>query len=277
MRSISATLPIVLVGALLGLVACKKDPYPACRKDKHCQAGERCVDNLCHQCETDEECKGKGPQGADLVCVEFRCEMLADGAPCESVIDCEPGQICLDGTCQFCTDDSQCESGVCNKDSGRCKPLPCQTDDDCPVDEVCDGGECVYKPLDSENAEAVCGLRAVYFAFDSDKLTPDNQELLKGAANCFIDLLKQGGELVLEAHADNVGGEEYNILLTDRRGTSVQSFLVNMGVPKDQLRVVGKGALEAQGTDEAGRAKDRRVQFIHSGPTQSPAPEPPSE
>jgi peptidoglycan-associated lipoprotein len=97
-------------------------------------------------------------------------------------------------------------------------------------------------------------------------LTPNNQEQLTAAVPCFTDLLKDGGELILEAHADNVGGEEYNILLTDRRGTSVRDFLANMGVNNDQMRVVGKGALEAKGSDESSRSKDRRVQFIFVAP-----------
>ena len=260
MRAIYASLGLTL-GVLFGLSGCpKKEDYPACRKDKDCQEGESCVDNLCQNCTTDDECKGKGPNGEDLSCVNFRCEAAATGA-CQSEADCELGQACVDGTCQACTDDSQCETGVCNA-SGRCEPKPCTTDEDCPIDEVCDGGQCVYKPLESDPA-AICGISALYFAFDSAKLTPNNQQQLTDAAPCFIELLAGGGELVLEAHADNVGGEEYNILLTDRRGTSVRSFLANMGVPDEQMRVVGKGALEAKGNDESSRAKDRRVQFIH--------------
>lgn len=261
MRSIYATLGLTL-GMVMGLSGCpNKEEYPACRKDKDCQPGESCVDKLCQNCKVDDDCKGKGPAGEDLSCVNFRCEAVA---ACTTNDQCEPGMICVDGSCQFCTDGSQCESGVCNP-SGRCEPVPCSTDDDCPIDEVCDGGQCVYKPL-SQEPNAVCGISALYFAFDSAKLTPGNQEQLTSAADCFIDLLKDGGELVLEAHADNVGAEEYNILLTDRRGTSVRSFLANMAVPDGQMRVVGKGALEAQGSDESSRAKDRRVQFIFLAP-----------
>ncbi len=263
MRPIYASLALTL-GLVLGLTGCpNKEPYPACKKDKHCQEGESCVDNVCQNCQTDDECKGKGPNGEDLVCVNFRCE--APAAQCTSNDQCEPGLICLDGSCQFCSEDSQCDSGVCNE-SGRCEATPCATDDDCPIDEICDGGQCVYKPLDGDQATAVCGITALYFAFDSAKLTPNTQEQLTTAAKCFIDLLANGGELVLEAHADNVGTEEYNILLTDRRGTSVRDFLANMGVNNDQMRVVGKGALEAKGNDESARAKDRRVQFILVAP-----------
>jgi len=262
MRSIYATLGMTL-GLVMGLSGCpNKEEYPACRKDKDCQPGETCVDKLCQNCKTDEECKGKGPGGEDLACINFRCE--APAGACQTNDQCDAGMVCVAGACEPCTDGSQCESGICNP-SGRCEPVPCATDDDCPIDEVCDGGQCVYKPL-THDENAVCGISALYFAFDSAKLTPSNQEQLVAAAKCFIDLLKDGGELVLEAHADNTGAEEYNILLTDRRGTSVRTFLDNMAVPNDQMRVVGKGALEARGSDESSRSKDRRVVFIFTGP-----------
>jgi peptidoglycan-associated lipoprotein len=117
MRQFYASLGLTL-GLVLGLGGCpNKEPYPACSKDKHCQEGESCVDNLCQNCKTDDECKGKGPNGEDLVCVDFRCE--APASECESNDQCELGMICVEGTCQFCTDDSQCESGVCSE-SGRC-------------------------------------------------------------------------------------------------------------------------------------------------------------
>ncbi len=250
--------------AMLALSACPKPPeYPACSKDKHCQPGESCVDQRCQSCTSDEGCKGKGPGGEDLVCVDFRCESPPAG--CQTADDCDAGMICVAGSCQYCTQDSECETGVCNP-SGRCEPVPCATDEDCPIDEICDGGQCVYRPLDADQTNAVCGISALYFAFDSARLTPNNQQTLIDAAPCFIELLAGGGELILEAHADNVGGEEYNILLTDRRGTSVGDFLANMGVNAEQMRVVGKGALEAKGGDESSRAKDRRVQFIYVAP-----------
>ncbi|MCA9687286.1 MAG: OmpA family protein, partial [Myxococcales bacterium] len=221
MSKLSAALTLSLgLGLILGLSGCpKKDDYPACRKDKDCKEGEHCVDKVCQNCQTNDDCKGKGPNGEDLPCVNFRCDENAAG--CQSNDQCDPGMICLQGSCQFCTDNSQCESGVCNLDSGRCEPMPCQTDDDCPVDEVCDGGQCVYKPLEGDKQGAVCGISSLYFAFDSAKLTPSNQEQLKAAADCLIETLVDGKTLALEAHADNVGGEEYNILLTDRRGKSV--------------------------------------------------------
>ena len=68
--------------------------------------------------------------------------------------------------------------------------------------------------------------------------------------------------MYLEAHADQRGTEEYNIMLTDKRGNTVKKFLEDLGVTGDNMQVVSKGDLEATGTDEASMQKDRRVEFV---------------
>jgi peptidoglycan-associated lipoprotein len=198
-------------------------------------------------------CKDKGPQREELACVGPSCEGSAVAEPCQ----CEPGMICLAGDCRFCSEAAQCESRPCNP-SGRCEPLPCALDEHCPIAEICDGGQCVHASTDSR--DTACGIAAVYFAYDSAKLTPNNQERLSVAAPCLLEALAVGGELVLEAHADRLGSEDYSLGLSERRGASVRDFLVGMGVPAERVRVVGKGALEA-GQGHASRAEDRRVEL----------------
>jgi hypothetical protein len=252
------------------LGGCKPE-YPACKKDKHCKQdlGETCIEGSCQNCKTDAESVGKAPDGGNCVCSAFRCQdpaLVKDGAggggnegdPCTQRMDCFGGLACIAGKCAGCTDDIECSPTTCTVETGRCNAAgQCTTDDECPMDEICDGGMCIY-PGDVGGGE-VCGLDAVYFGFDSDTLTPKNQELLTAAAKCLVD---GGTSVILEAHADNVGTEEYNILLTDRRGNSVTSFLEAAGVPGEQLQVVGKGALEATGSTESERSKDRRVQLV---------------
>jgi outer membrane protein OmpA-like peptidoglycan-associated protein len=259
----------LLLGAAFAVSGCKKPEYPACKKDKHCKEGEKCIDKICQNCKTDTECLGKGPNGENWVCSEFRCQDPALvgaggtsgggdlGSPCMATDECMPGFVCRDGTCNTCTQDSECPSGKCNPGSQRCE-FQCMTDDDCPMDEICDGGQCIFSGTPPSD-EVLCGLEAVYFGFDSPELSPKSQEDLKTAAEC---IKTQGRQVILEAHADNIGTEEYNILLTDRRGQSVKGFLENLGVGGDSMQVVSKGSLEATGTSEEERSKDRRVQFI---------------
>lgn len=267
-RSLSL-LPALLLGLSLG--GCKKPEYPQCKKDKHCKVdlGETCVDGTCQNCKTDAECTDKGE---GLVCHEFRCQdpsqIEGGGAgggseldgPCTQRDDCVGGYACTAGKCSMCADDLDCAPSKCNFDTGRCDPGgQCTTDDQCPMDEICDGGMCIYSGDYGEPGAGPCEVNAVFFAFDSDKLTPTSEEALGGLATCIAE---HGGQVYLEAHADSVGTEEYNILLTERRGSSVRDYLANAGAPPDLLQVIAKGNLEATGTTESERAQDRRVQFV---------------
>lgn len=207
-------------------------------------------------------CPAKQPDHAPA-CVEASCDADATATECQSDAQCEPGRLCLDGSCGSCSEPRQCASTVCNP-SGRCEPLPCATDDTCPSQQICDGGQCVHTP--SAEQQGVCGIPTLYFAFDSAKLTPNNQERLASAVPCLLELLASGGELLIEAHADTLGGEQYSLVLAERRGGSVREFLASMGIPTERMRVTGKGALEATGSDEPSQARDRRVRIIHVTP-----------
>ena len=181
------------------------------------------------------------------------------GSPCTQTIDCVGGLVCTAGACAGCTDDIECAPSTCTIETGRCSAAgQCTTDDQCPMDQICDGGMCIFSGGGTTGG-GPCGLDAVYFGFDADNLTPKTQEDLTAVASCIAE---QGVEVILEAHADAVGTEEYNIMLTERRGASVKSFLVEKGVPDSLLRVLAKGSLESTGTSEPERAKERRVQLV---------------
>ncbi|MEM9462859.1 MAG: OmpA family protein [Myxococcota bacterium] len=267
---------LVLLGA--GLLGSACTQYPRCNKDADCRSevGEVCVDKTCQNCAVDADCVAHTPPGeAPYICNALRCApsgaavtlpagMGEQGDPCTREADCAGGLTCRAGQCALCTGDGECESGVCNLDSGRCRPVaPCTTDDECAMDEICDGGFCVFSGNLGDEGGGPCGLAAIYFSFDSDALTPKAQQALRDAAACVAEqMAEQGAQIFLEAHADDRGTEEYNILLTERRGIIVRTFLVEQGVPIERMRVIAKGSLEAVGTDEPSRAKDRRVAFL---------------
>lgn len=268
--------------AVLGLstAACKKPEYPKCKKDKHCNVDldEKCVEGICQNCKTDTDCTGKGPNGANWKCAEFRCQDPATvgtggggadgvGNPCTQSIDCPGGLICTAGACAACTSDAECTPNTCDIGTGRCLTpgggggSQCTTDDQCAMEEICDNGNCVFSGISEGAGGNPCPqTETLYFGFDSPNLEPADQEKLKALAECMKTNATK--TVILEAHADSRGTEEYNIMLTDKRGNNVKDFLKTLGVDPNQMNVVSKGDLESTGTDDASMAKDRRVQFV---------------
>ncbi len=71
-------------------------------------------------------------------------------------------------------------------------------------------------------------------------------------------------ELLIEGHTDDVGKDEYNLGLSQRRAESVSGYLKNMGI--DSVRLITKWYGEAQpiadNTTAEGKALNRRVEFV---------------
>lgn len=94
-------------------------------------------------------------------------------------------------------------------------------------------------------------LRSVYFATAQPTPRNPNGGLVKSQQDTLVGIavefkrylaVKPDAKLVLEAHADPRGGDEYNLKLTERRAARVKSFLVEQGIPADSLtdRPLGK-------------------------------------
>lgn len=70
--------------------------------------------------------------------------------------------------------------------------------------------------------------------------------------------------LMIEGHTDNVGGDESNIVLSQKRAESVRIFLLEQGVNNARLSAIGKGESfpVASNESDSGRALNRRVEVI---------------
>lgn len=68
----------------------------------------------------------------------------------------------------------------------------------------------------------------------------------------------------VQGHTDNQGSDKINDPLSQKRAEAIVAALVRLGVDEWNLRAVGKGSHEpvADNSTEAGRAKNRRVEFI---------------
>ena len=68
----------------------------------------------------------------------------------------------------------------------------------------------------------------------------------------------------VEGHTDNVGSEDKNLTLSEKRAQAVRDFLANAGVPADHITAAGKGEGEPVATNKtaAGRQQNRRVELV---------------
>jgi outer membrane protein OmpA-like peptidoglycan-associated protein len=104
----------------------------------------------------------------------------------------------------------------------------------------------------------------IFFDFDKSTILPYSIPELKRVAK----IIKSGNQKVeIAGHTDNVGDDQYNQVLSEKRAAAVKDFLVNEGCDADRLATIGYGRskpLESNDSDE-GRAKNRRVEIRFVG------------
>ena len=106
-------------------------------------------------------------------------------------------------------------------------------------------------------------LYGIYFDTNQATLKPESQPTLAEIAS----LLKQDPALKVHVvgHTDNQGGLDFNLGLSRRRAEAVRAALVSEhGIDASRLAANGVSYLApvASNADEAGRAKNRRVELV---------------
>ncbi len=102
----------------------------------------------------------------------------------------------------------------------------------------------------------------IEFEFNSAQLLQSSYKTLDLVANILKKYPRL--KLIVEGHTDDVGGHEYNDLLSLKRAESVKSYLVSQGIYPEFVRTYGYGKRRpvTSDTSEKGRALNRRVEFI---------------
>ena len=74
-------------------------------------------------------------------------------------------------------------------------------------------------------------------------------------------------KLNVEGHTDNIGAEDFNMKLSEKRASSVREYLVAQGLTGDAITASGLGEADpvADNKTATGRQKNRRVEIIVSG------------
>jgi peptidoglycan-associated lipoprotein len=101
------------------------------------------------------------------------------------------------------------------------------------------------------------------FDYDKSDIRADAQQALTRSAATLRQIFAQDPtfKVVMEGHCDERGSAEYNLGLGDRRATSARDFLVQLGVPANNITTIsyGKERPVCTDADEACYQRNRRA------------------
>lgn len=97
----------------------------------------------------------------------------------------------------------------------------------------------------------------------------NNSDKLKVASLSQLDELSKilnkydGATLTIEGHTDNVGADDFNMTLSQKRSESVRQYLIGKGISDARLISIGFGETKPVATNNTtlGKAKNRRVEL----------------
>jgi outer membrane protein OmpA-like peptidoglycan-associated protein len=111
----------------------------------------------------------------------------------------------------------------------------------------------------------VVNMGDVLFDFGKYDLRPDAREKLAKLSG--IILGHPGLNLAIEGHTDNVGNDEVNQKISEKRAEAVRGYLIEQGLADNTVTSYGFGKTSpvADNSSAAGRQKNRRVEIVVSG------------
>lgn len=105
-------------------------------------------------------------------------------------------------------------------------------------------------------------VRPILFDFNKWDLKEDAIPIIEEIVDAMMSRPKL--RLEIQGHTDNIGTQEYNLELSERRAKAVYDAIVARGIDPSRLRYRGFGFARpiASNATEEGRAKNRRTQFV---------------
>ena len=103
---------------------------------------------------------------------------------------------------------------------------------------------------------------AILFDFDSAKIRPDADRALNDVAQVIKAYAQR--PVRVEGHTDSIATDDYNQSLSERRASSVVTWLAAHGVERARLNSAGFGEKKPVATNDtsAGRQLNRRVEVV---------------
>jgi len=105
-------------------------------------------------------------------------------------------------------------------------------------------------------------LNDIYFGFNSFELPKESRIVIDE----FSEFLEENDELKIsiQGHTDNVGNDQDNLILSEKRAKAVYDALIQKGISASRLSYKGFGESRpvASNVTEDGRSRNRRTEFV---------------
>ncbi|MGE5326119.1 MAG: OmpA family protein [Deltaproteobacteria bacterium] len=122
----------------------------------------------------------------------------------------------------------------------------------------------VEKKIEQELAQqGRAEIYGIYFDFNSATLRPESGPVLKEISEALKN--NPSWKIKIDGHTDNIGGDAYNLQLSQRRAEAVKQALIKeYGITADRMTPEGFGASRPKATNATveGRALNRRVELV---------------
>jgi predicted CXXCH cytochrome family protein len=118
------------------------------------------------------------------------------------------------------------------------------------------------KLLDNNELKTIKQFPNILFDFSKTTISPFGIENIQKLTNYLLD--NQTLIVKIVGHTDSIGSVEYNQYLSLQRANSVKSLIIDSGVNKNRIYVLGRGESEpsSSNSNSKGRSLNRRVEFI---------------
>ena len=117
-------------------------------------------------------------------------------------------------------------------------------------------------PVKKEVKEKIMSIaKAIYFKTGSDRLRASSKRKLNELVKIMNEYPKM--KMIIEGHTDNVGDDQKNMVLSEKRANAVKKYLMSKGISEDRLIASGYGETMpvADNSTPQGRKQNRRVEL----------------
>lgn len=115
---------------------------------------------------------------------------------------------------------------------------------------------------DTPNEIKILMKDGILFDFDSDNIQDDTKKILEEIKRYYLDRITFK-EIIIEGHTDDIGSNEYNQTLSQRRADGIANFFISEGISKEKIKTIGYGEEKplVKNDNDQDRATNRRVEL----------------